>query len=160
MEKIYSLTKEQYLHNKNTWSKYHTLKASGQNWQHLLWLLMTNRNIKKSFNPISSLRKIEKFNLDKIRRRYRKLEEATSRLTNHLNSVKKFIQGDESYRKWNSTLKEDRITLYFYYNDGIDPAGRPILKLTEDLFFFINLQLIDELLEKLNSIHLIWEEIG
>ena len=155
MEKVYTLSKEQFQHNKNMWKQYHERRVSGHMWHHLLWILVTNRDVFKAFPPLHTERKLKQHS-DK----YWKLNQALVHLRFVMDNIKKVQEKPES--NW-SKLPTDKIVLshtvenpeWSLETEG--SAGEKKIQTVQrwirhdDIFFYITPEFVVEILEKVEE---------
>ena len=131
--KQYPLSKEQWAHNKATWTKYHAEKISGYSWHHLLVALVRNIDPFVAFQPLKNPHKIEKYAACQGRSKYYSLTNAVMILRSILTTQKHAFAKPEQYAKWGTE------------------AGK--MKLTNDLYFNMTAEYVDILLEKSEAIY-------
>lgn len=114
--KEYTLTKEEYLKNKKTIKKYLEKKIPGHSWNHLLWLIISDKDVLKCWKPLQTEKRIQGY-AAQGRNKYWKLQKAITELSNAL-----FYSKDNKYNYYlltnkivyNSTEKYDDIYGTFY----------------------------------------------
>jgi len=119
------LSKEDYLHNKQTWKKYLAAKTKGNGHFHLLYLLMCEKNIFRGFSPIVKENKI----------------------TCNANGNKYYRLAWELYRlsyRFNTLLANVALQIY--------PLDAEIYPLIEGLYFKFNPEYINYLRDKIQKI--------
>ena len=128
--KIYTLTKEEFLHNRKTWTKYIKDKHLGSASNHLLVALMYGTDPFKAFSPYRSEEKLAKFN------HWESLDSAAYSIFNELTYAKACLDGTKKpYDKYDP--KKYRIVRGY--------SGK------DDIFFHLSASMIEEFIPILEA---------
>ena len=155
MNKTYILSKEEFLHNKKMWATYMAARVKGYTEYHLLYLLILNRDVFKGFTPLTSEKKIENFKIHQGRNEYYKLIETIHRLRFKLNTFKRLMATDQEKRivySWENKFVKNKFILEYSTFKGLVNGVRTY-KQHKELYLHFPLELADEVLDKLNDLH-------